>query len=163
MWKLCSKRLRDSKLRQVATLVAIAFGFLLAGGSFRPCSCQCVSDGQVSTCCVAGVACSGPAVPTSPCCGTELTDPQFCDCCDQCEGCENCEDCCCQNGMCECCVKPFLPRLESRNFAQDTGYLPLASLAPIYELRPPFVVVQVKTSAKFSNLRLHALLSVWLN
>jgi hypothetical protein len=60
-------------------------------------------------------------------------------------------------------VVPIVGDVNQQVETQSNAFLELARLAPIYELKPVVQLANFVPPQRLSSLRLHAMLSIWLN
>lgn len=169
-WK--SKQSR--KLYQIA--VAFVALVVFVGASIPVCICRCACDCECAVtdtgCCGAGrlqhgcsQSCCNPSNMASCCCSIAKKTAASGNCCGQsateCCNANNCEcSCCC---YCNCSLDdvflpPSEPQLDHIKFhSQPYG------IHDVYSLRPTRLHHIVSPPILLTSLRLHAILSVWLN
>ncbi len=165
-----NRRLHDASRRSFRGLVLFSILFSIAFSSlFSFCACKCV--GQSST----GSPIAGSSVFNCCLTRTAIGISHVLGCCDASKVdssklgelktyepltrlCNRCE-------KCECCaVLSSLPAINERISTEFDFELPLARLAPVYELTTHSEwLPSLRILAATTSLRLHALLSVWLN
>ena len=141
-----SFRNRASKLVLLLLVVVSSIGFNVP---IYINSCQCSSES----------CCSTIAEPGNQCCGSN------CDCC-QITNCCTEKECYADGASCSCCCLCgflTLPALEPVVFQTPIPALKCTSVYEIYSIKPPSSYHRVVREFFALPLRLHAVLSVWLN
>lgn len=156
---ICKSNLIRTLFQTFATFVALIALVALVAASIPTCisCCSCDSTCANATCCGAsndcceGTCCNSSA--TSCCCTLAETsaasDTCECDCC-----------CCCFYSYltCDFIPPPTKPQLD------DCESVPqLCRIHEVYPILPTRLSCEVPPPIIFSSLRLHAMLSVWLN
>ena len=167
-WK--SKQSR--KLYQIA--VAFVALVVFVGASIPVCICRCACDCECAVtdtgCCGAvqngcSQSCCNPSNMASCCCSIAKETAASGNCCGQsateCCNANNCEcSCCC---YCNCSLDDvFLPPSEPQ-FDHIKFHSQPYGIHDVYSLRPTRLHHIVSPPILLTSLRLHAILSVWLN
>ena len=162
------KRKCLGRFQCLVAVVGLVFSFAIISLPIRICSCAC-DDSLIGCCSTIGVASNAecgccqtqetcfqnpnqpqPLAQTKSCCSDSLaeSDDSKCDCCSD----------------CECTEVLFLPPVDTKLDIPAAAFLPLARLAPIYEIKAERQAIKWdRFVPRASSLRLHALCSVWLN
>ena len=159
---LIPTKLFSAKRFCVAVVLSLAIVFISLPISVCSCSCDsgCCStvDGANQCCCCSTQSEESSSVSQSCCCTTLIVATPKSNCSDCCDCGDDCE---CN---CDCEIQMWLPPAVAKTVVVDSEALPLARLAPIYELKPETRVIDLTAHVvQVSTIRVHALCSVWLN
>ena len=159
------------RLARVSSVLSLIFAFVISSLPFCVCSCAAsgcevepnadASSGCCSTeCCTTIISCCSDSVA---CCSSDSDATSAVN--DRDDN-SDVEVCVCVSKGCHCELRMVVPIIGDVNQQvenQSNAFLELARLAPIYELKPVVQLANFVPPQRLSSLRLHAMLSIWLN